>query len=73
MPENRPPLRTAEVAQLLQLHVRTVHRMVQTGRLYATRVPGYKGPLLFSHAEVERVRAELAGESESPPAQAQAS
>lgn len=33
--------------------------MVRAGRLQATRVPGYKGPLLFTRAEVERVLAEL--------------
>jgi excisionase family DNA binding protein len=53
---------TAQVSLRLGKSVRTVHRMVDAGRIRATRVPGYKGPLLFEHAEVERVRAELAAE-----------
>ncbi len=50
---------TVQVARRLGKSVRTVHRMVDTGRLPATRVPGYKGPLLFDRAEVERVRQDL--------------
>ncbi len=59
MPTNGDPLRTADVAKVLRRDVRTVHRMVAAGRLQATRVPGYKGPLLFDRREVERVRADL--------------
>lgn len=62
-PPTTPELTTSQVAQLLQRDVRTVHRMVATGRLKAKRVPGYKGPLLIEPAEAERVRRLLAGES----------
>lgn len=54
---------TSQVSRRLGRSVRTVHRMVEAGRLKATRVPGYKGPLLFDRAEIERVRAELAQDS----------
>jgi predicted site-specific integrase-resolvase len=61
---------TAQVSFRLGKSVRTVHRMARTGRLHATRVPGYKGPLLFAPEEVERVRALLAAESATPSAHA---
>ena len=63
-------LTTAQVAARLRRSVRTVHRMADTGQLAATRVPGYKGPLLFDPEEVERVRLELASDAPPTPAAA---
>lgn len=52
-------LTTREVAKALGVHVRTVHRMAEDGRLSPTvRVPGYKGPLLFDPADVEALKGE---------------
>ena len=60
----RQRLTTAQVAGVLRRDVRTVHRMVHAGRLRAERVPGYKGPLLYDPDDVERLRVELASETE---------
>ena len=65
MPNLADLLTTSQVARLLRRNVRTVHRMAQAGRLPATRVPGYKGPLLFDPEDVERLRDELAAEANS--------
>lgn len=74
MSEIGPKLLTADVAKLLRRDVRTVHRMVNAGRLKAVRVPGYKGPLLYDPDDVERLRVELLGEGDAPqPVQARAS
>jgi excisionase family DNA binding protein len=53
---------TAQVAERLSRDVRTVHRMVEDGRIEATKLPGETGAYLFEPAEVERVAAELAAE-----------
>jgi hypothetical protein len=66
MSEIGPKLLTADVAKLLRRDVRTVHRMVNAGRLKAERVPGYKGPLLYDPDDVERLRVELLGEDGQP-------
>lgn len=47
----------AEVAAILRVHVRTVHRMVADGRLVpVVQAPGRKGAYLFDRAAVERLR-----------------
>lgn len=49
-------LPTSQVAARLGLHVRSVHRMVERGEIApATKVPGLRGPLLFTEDEVARV------------------
>ena len=57
-------LPTIEVAERLGVHVRTVHRWVDAGRLTpAAKGPGLRGPLLFDPAAVERLASELAAEA----------
>jgi excisionase family DNA binding protein len=49
----------AEAADLLELSIRTVHRMAEDGRLRAaTKLPGTKGAWLFERTEVLRQRSE---------------
>jgi excisionase family DNA binding protein len=49
-------LPTSQVAERLGVHVRTVHRMVDRGEIKAAaKVPGLRGPLLFTEDEVSRV------------------
>lgn len=57
MPKNGLIL-TADVATLLGVHVRTVHRLVESGRLKPTlKVPGPKGAYLFDLVDVEKAKA----------------
>lgn len=52
---------TAEVAALLDVDRRTVHRMVAAGALTPTlKLPGLTGALLFDRADVEAFAAERA-------------
>jgi hypothetical protein len=52
---------TAQAAVILRCSPRTIARMVDGGRLVPTlKFPGKNGGYLFSPAEVERVRADLA-------------
>lgn len=62
MHTNRPTLiPTAEVATVLAVDVRTVHRLVTSGRLpVALKVPGKTGAYLFDPADVDRLAAERA-------------
>lgn len=47
-------LTTAQVAERLDVHVRTVHRLVTSGRLVpAMKLPGSVGAYLFQPADVE--------------------
>lgn len=47
---------TADAAQILGCHVRTVHRFVESGDLKpAVRMPGLRGALMFRRADVERL------------------
>lgn len=56
VPKN-PPIPTAEVARILRVDVRTVHRMADDGRLTPIlKIPGRTGPYLFDPAEVEAYR-----------------
>ena len=52
--DDRPPLiSTAEAAAILDCHVRTIHRLVEAGRLApAAKVPGRTGAYLFNRADV---------------------
>ena len=60
--ENRQPsqpLSTKQVAQILRVEVRTVHRMATDGRLTPLmKLPGETGAYLFDPAEVDRLAAE---------------
>lgn len=48
---------TAEVAALLRVHVRTVHRMIETGKLTPTaKAPGLRGAYLFSREDAEALK-----------------
>lgn len=52
---------TAEVAALLGVDRRTVHRMVAAGTLSPTlKLPGRTGALLFARADVEALAVERA-------------
>lgn len=47
---------TAEVAAHLNVHVRTVHRMIASGKLAAVaKAPGPRGAYLFAREDVERL------------------
>ena len=60
MPKNRL-IPTAEAAEILGVHARTVHRMVEQGRLFPSlKIAGRTGAYLFERAEVERAAAERA-------------
>lgn len=59
MPDD--PMTTAQAAERLRCSVKTIHRMVEDGRLIASlKLPGETGAYLFEAAEVERVAAEKA-------------
>lgn len=46
---------TSEAAEILNKHVRTVHRLVAEGTLTpATKVPGKTGAYLFRRSDVEK-------------------
>ena len=50
---NEPDLLSvAEVAELLDKSVRTVHRMIQDGRLVATKLPGHTGAYVIRREDV---------------------
>jgi excisionase family DNA binding protein len=52
---------TAQAAEILRCSPRTIARMVEGGRLVpALKFPGKNGGYLFSPAEIERVREDLA-------------
>jgi hypothetical protein len=66
-------LTSAQVAERLSRDIRTVHRMVDDGRIEAaTKLPGETGAYLFEPAEVDRVAAELAAELRARLASAEA-
>jgi excisionase family DNA binding protein len=47
---------TAEVAAHLRVHVRTVHRMIASGKLTpVVKAPGPRGAYLFARKDVERL------------------
>ena len=51
---------TAQVAKRLRVDPRTIHRMVEDGRIAAeAKLPGETGAYLFAPAEVDRFEAEL--------------
>lgn len=50
---------TAEAATILGVHLRTIHRWVDTGRLTPlVKAPGLRGAFIFDRASVERLAAE---------------
>lgn len=52
---------TAEVAEHLGVHVRTVHRMIEAGKLKpVAKAPGLRGAYLFNRRDVERLRTAVA-------------
>jgi len=54
-------LETSRVAEALGVDVRTIHRWVEAGRITPVyKLPGLRGPYLFTAAEVERVQQEAA-------------
>lgn len=56
MPKKEHLIPTAQVAEILRVDVRTVHRMADDGRLApAAKVPGRTGAYLFDRADVETV------------------
>lgn len=56
MSKNEHLIPTQQVARLLGVNVRTVHRMVDDGRLTAAiKVPGRTGALLFDRTEIARL------------------
>lgn len=56
--KNEHLIPTAQVAEILRVDVRTVHRMAEDGRLpIAVKVPGRTGALLFDRSMVERLAA----------------
>ena len=59
-------LTSRAVAERLGVHVRTVHRWVETGRLIpVVTVPGYRGNHLFDPDDVEALAAERAPQEAS--------
>lgn len=47
---------TAEAARILQVHVRTVHRLVESGALTpVVTAPGLRGARMFDRRDVERL------------------
>lgn len=59
VPKNEQLIPTKQAAKLLGVDVRTVHRMVDSGRLTPTlKIPGRTGACLFDRADVERLVAE---------------
>lgn len=51
---------TAEAAELLNCHPRTVKRWAQIGKLrHAVKMPGHTGAYLFRAADVARLAKEL--------------
>lgn len=49
---------TAEAARMLDRHVRSIHRLVQTGELVpVAKIPGRTGAFLFRRADVEALKA----------------
>lgn len=64
MPNDTDLLYSAEVAKLLKVDVRTVHRMAHDGRLQpAARGQGIRGSLVFHRADVDAFAAEQLGET----------
>jgi predicted site-specific integrase-resolvase len=58
-------LPTAEAAQIIGVDASTLSRWVASGRIsVALKINGKTGPMLFTPAEVERVRAEYAASTE---------
>jgi excisionase family DNA binding protein len=48
---------TAEVAAELRVHVRTVHRMIEAGKLAPiAKAPGLRGAYLFSREDIDALR-----------------
>lgn len=65
MPKN-PLIPTAEVAQILGVDVRTVHRMADDRRLTPSmKIPGRTGAYLFDRADVERLAADRRSDAET--------
>lgn len=58
MPNSPELVTTAEVADRLGCDVRTVHRMVRTGRLTPVqKLPGRTGSYVFSPADIDALAA----------------
>lgn len=56
MPE--PEITAAVAAERLGVSVKTIHRMVDDGRLTpALKFPGLRGPYLFTEEEIQRALA----------------
>ena len=54
-------LPTADAAEAIGVSPSTLSRWVASGRIaYVHKLPGKRGPFLFTRSEVERVRAEYA-------------
>jgi excisionase family DNA binding protein len=60
---------TAQAAERLHVHIRTVARWAESGRLAPSiKFPTMTGGYLFERAEVERLAAELLAEAEAEAA-----
>lgn len=58
---NEDLVSTSEAAAILGVDTRTVHRMVQSGRLPSqAKLPGLRGPYVLARADVEKLRDQLA-------------
>lgn len=61
MPTTPDLIPTSEVARIYGCDVRTVHRLVQRGRLTpAIKAPGLRGALLFRRSDVLALAVEVA-------------
>jgi len=58
MTEQRRPLSSPQVAQLIGRSVRTVQRMAESGDLRALKMEGQTGAYIFDEDEVDRWRAQ---------------
>lgn len=56
VPKTEPLIGTHQASKILSVNVRTVHRMIDDGRLVpAAKVPGQTGAYMFDPADVERL------------------
>lgn len=53
MPNVAQPIGVAETANLLQVNVSTVHRLIRRGALPAVKMPGKRGPYVIQKSDVE--------------------
>jgi excisionase family DNA binding protein len=59
VPKNALLITTAQVAELLRVDVRTVHRLTASGSLpHALKIPGQTGAYMFDREAVEKYRRE---------------